>query len=304
MIGVDGSARAELEVDLARPPAHGSPLLVGEEPLLVPETLPLPDPIVVAARRIELVRDADGSVRLTSEALPPHAEVDTARVDRKASTLDLAGRAPETAPARVNARRRGDGEVVGFDATVDGERFSAQIDLGALAVGVWDLYLGPELRLATHLDGILNRKAVAPFPALQVADRVVRPSYTRDNELSVHVEPGTVAAAAPGEEVTPVSLRRRLLGPVAVRLHRAAIGLAAFALRRRSGARRPGPVRVLLVHAYGIGGTIHTSINIAGGLRATHDVELVSLVRRKEQPSFRIPTGVALEAVHDVRPRR
>ena len=87
------------------------------------------------------------------------------------------------------------------------------------------------------------------------------------------------------------SLRRRLLGPLAVALHRAALSTAARLPRGRS-EHKPGPVRILLAHAWGMGGTIRTTLTVAGHLAQTRDVELVSLVRRRKRPFFEFPRNV------------
>jgi glycosyltransferase involved in cell wall biosynthesis len=93
--------------------------------------------------------------------------------------------------------------------------------------------------------------------------------------------------------VSSESPRRRLLGPLAVALHRCALGLAAL-LPRGSAAPAPGPVRMLLAHAWGMGGTIRTTLTVAGHLAQSHDVQLVSLVRRRERPFFPLPATRAL----------
>jgi glycosyltransferase involved in cell wall biosynthesis len=93
--------------------------------------------------------------------------------------------------------------------------------------------------------------------------------------------------------VSSESPRRRLLGPLAVALHRCALGLAAL-LPRGSAAPAPGPVRMLLAHAWGMGGTIRTTLTVAGHLAQSHDVQLVSLVRRRKRPFFPLPATRAL----------
>jgi len=98
------------------------------------------------------------------------------------------------------------------------------------------------------------------------------------------------------------SRRRRLLGPAAVALHRAVLGaLALPAGRRGRGEPQAGPVRFLLAHAWGFGGTIRTTLTLAGALSATHDVEIVSVLRRRERPFFGLPDGVPLRALEDRR---
>jgi glycosyltransferase involved in cell wall biosynthesis len=87
------------------------------------------------------------------------------------------------------------------------------------------------------------------------------------------------------------SLRRRLLGPLAVTVHRAALAILTLLPRGRA-TRSDGPVRILLAHAWGMGGTIRTTLTVAGHLAQTRDVELVSLVRRRKRPFFPFPPGV------------
>jgi glycosyltransferase involved in cell wall biosynthesis len=87
------------------------------------------------------------------------------------------------------------------------------------------------------------------------------------------------------------SLRRRLLGPLAVALHRAALTTAGLLPRGRA-TRSDGPVRILLAHAWGMGGTIRTTLTVADHLAQTREVELVSLVRRRKRPFFPFPPAV------------
>ena len=77
--------------------------------------------------------------------------------------------------------------------------------------------------------------------------------------------------------------------------------LALWSLRRlnqRRARRAPGPdtrtVRILLHHAYGMGGTIRTVLNLAGYLARTRDVEIISVIRTNEKPFFPIPPGVRI----------
>ncbi|GIH93764.1 glycosyltransferase family 4 protein [Planobispora siamensis] len=61
-------------------------------------------------------------------------------------------------------------------------------------------------------------------------------------------------------------------------------------------------IRYMLLHAYGMGGTIRTVMNQAGAMAAAgHDVELVSVVRRRDQPRFPLDPRVALTALVDQR---
>ncbi len=92
------------------------------------------------------------------------------------------------------------------------------------------------------------------------------------------------------------SLRRRLLGPLAVAVHRAALRTVALLPRGRA-TRMQGPVRILLAHAWGMGGTIRTTLTVAGHVAQTRDVEVVSLVRRRKRPFFPFPPKVATRAL-------
>ncbi|MFI0450383.1 glycosyltransferase family 4 protein [Actinomadura sp. 6N118] len=60
-------------------------------------------------------------------------------------------------------------------------------------------------------------------------------------------------------------------------------------------------IRVFLQHAYGAGGTIRTVLNLCGYLAQEHDVELVSVVRDRQDPCFRIPDGVRVTVADDRR---
>jgi glycosyltransferase involved in cell wall biosynthesis len=99
------------------------------------------------------------------------------------------------------------------------------------------------------------------------------------------------------------SPRRRLLGPLAVALHRVALGVAAL-LPRRSVAPGDRSVRILLGHAYGMGGTIRTGLTLAEYLAGARPVEVVSVLRRRDEPFFPFPCGPAVRALEDRRGRR
>jgi glycosyltransferase involved in cell wall biosynthesis len=67
-------------------------------------------------------------------------------------------------------------------------------------------------------------------------------------------------------------------------------------------AGRNRRIFIYLASAWGMGGTIRTVHNMAGHLSKTHDVELLSIYRRREEPFFRFPNGVAVTALDDERP--
>ena len=99
-----------------------------------------------------------------------------------------------------------------------------------------------------------------------------------------------------------VSRRRRMLGPLAVAVLGAVLRALA-ALPRGDREPAPGPVRFVLAHAWGMGGTIRTTLTRAGHLAATRDIAVVSVIRRRDEPFFPFPPGVrvrALEARHPI----
>jgi glycosyltransferase involved in cell wall biosynthesis len=58
-------------------------------------------------------------------------------------------------------------------------------------------------------------------------------------------------------------------------------------------------IRFLIANAYGVGGTIKATYNLAGELANRHDVEIVSVHRHRDVPAFPIPPGVELRALVD-----
>jgi glycosyltransferase involved in cell wall biosynthesis len=58
------------------------------------------------------------------------------------------------------------------------------------------------------------------------------------------------------------------------------------------------------MHAWGMGGTIRTTLNVAGYLAQRHDVHVISIVRRRNEPFFPFPPGVTVTAVDDQRAGR
>jgi glycosyltransferase involved in cell wall biosynthesis len=58
-----------------------------------------------------------------------------------------------------------------------------------------------------------------------------------------------------------------------------------------------------LIHTiYGIGGTIRTTLNLAGELAGRHEVEIVSVFRHRDPPAFPIDPRITVVPVVDIRP--
>lgn len=60
-------------------------------------------------------------------------------------------------------------------------------------------------------------------------------------------------------------------------------------------------ISFLIHNAYGIGGTITTTFNLAGALAERHEVEIVSALRHREHPNLTPHPGVRLRALVDLR---
>ncbi|MEU8918314.1 glycosyltransferase family 4 protein [Streptomyces nigrescens] len=60
-------------------------------------------------------------------------------------------------------------------------------------------------------------------------------------------------------------------------------------------------ISFLIHNAYGIGGTIRTTFNLARTLAERHDVEIVSVLRHRDDPAFDLGPGVALRHLVDLR---
>jgi len=281
--------------------------------------VPGPDGVL----RVRARRSAAGALAIALEPLAPHAEARRVRLEGGALLVEgelaagavpglAAGATAAAAPgpaggtAALIARHRGDGaEVVAPAALRDG-RFSARLDLAPLArAGTWDLWLG-DRRVGAHLDGLPGKRDVVVFPSHRAGGLELRPYYTVEDNVSIRVAlPGARPAPAP---VVPgaESRRRRRLGGLAVAVHRVALGLAAALPRPRARSRGGGPpvVRILLLHAYGLGGTVRTSFNLTERLAGSYEVELISMIRRRAAPFFPFPEGVGVSVVDDQRGRR
>ena len=267
---------------------------------------------------------ADGVPFVRCRQLPAHAEVERVEVEQDAITVTGTLQAPETHVALVAESRR-DGAELTWPATRDGSRFHARIETSAMVregdTEAWDLRLavGDErMRLGSHLDGVLNKAEIVTFPARRAvageATRWVRPYYTVEDRLSVRTqpdrekrppgEPRPRAARARAKRGGP-SLRRRAGAGVLIAVQRVVWVVLRASIGRRSnryaGTHDARRVRILLMNAYGMGGTIRTTLNLAEHLAQTHEVEVISVIRRRERPIFRFPDGVEVTALDDRR---
>lgn len=60
-------------------------------------------------------------------------------------------------------------------------------------------------------------------------------------------------------------------------------------------------ISFLLHNAYGIGGTIRSTFNLAATLAEHHDVEIVSVLRHRDVPTMSAPANVRLTPLVDLR---
>ena len=63
----------------------------------------------------------------------------------------------------------------------------------------------------------------------------------------------------------------------------------------------PLTIRFLIMNAFAVGGTIRTTFTTAGELAKRHDVEIVSVFRRRDEPALPLPEGVRLRSLTDLR---
>jgi glycosyltransferase involved in cell wall biosynthesis len=77
------------------------------------------------------------------------------------------------------------------------------------------------------------------------------------------------------------------------------LGLANVWRARRTPAASADVVRILLFHAFGMGGTIRTVLNLSGYLAQGREVEIISVVRTRDRPFFDVPPGVKVSTLDD-----
>jgi glycosyltransferase involved in cell wall biosynthesis len=73
----------------------------------------------------------------------------------------------------------------------------------------------------------------------------------------------------------------------------------------RRGRQSDSPrIYILLMNAWTMGGTVRTALNLAGYLAQHHDVEILSVVRKRGKPYFPFPPGVKVTVIDDQRAKR
>jgi glycosyltransferase involved in cell wall biosynthesis len=265
----------------------------------------------------------EGAAGVRAVRVPPHAEVK--RVDVSAESIGIEGLLPPDSggEASLVARSRADGVEASGSARINGQRFEGQIEAALLARAgtreVWDLYVAlgdRRLRLAAHHDLVPDKKRIVRFPAARLRyegeARRLRPFYTRGNQLSVRSRPVTDAIRRPRGERRPAApssaagRHRRRRRPAVVFAARAGQGVAHALLRlipKRGGAEATGrpKVYVMLLDAYGMGGTVRTTLNLVEYLAEHNEVEVISAVRRRDRPVFPIPGNIAVTVLDDRR---
>lgn len=269
--------------------------------------------------RVTPGRKNRGQLYVEVAALGPHAELE--RVETTAEELVLSGRlvGAAAAPGRLRLTGGSGGDVV-EDARVADGRFAARVPLPALRAGAeaeeWRAVLElPDgaLPVAAHLDGMVGKDTIAVFGAVAVSGGMMRPGFDAQDRLVLRCGPAEAVALAAEHardlDEAPVgeSLQRRLLGGAAVLVHRVALALVSFLWHGRRhadpGGRELAEMRVLLLHAYGLGGTIRTTLNVVDQLRGGRSVEIVSVVRVRRHPRLPFPDGLRVRVLDDQRPK-
>ena len=262
--------------------------------------------------RVAPVRAKDGALSVHVERLGPHAELEALWLRDEA--LELQGRLAGASGGGWWLEVAETHPLSSIPAEIDGDRWSARVPVAPLlpraATFTVDLVrAGERLPVAAHLDGIVGKDAVVIFPGLQNAEDAVRPAFTGEDrlviragrapDLAVDIED----APEPDARIGQKSRRRKLLGGVAVAAHRAALALvsALWHGRRERAAQDAAELRFLLLHAYGLGGTIRTTLNLVDQLSATHRTEVASVVRRRRHPRLPFPIGLRVTVLDDQR---
>jgi glycosyltransferase involved in cell wall biosynthesis len=240
--------------------------------------------------------------------------------------LRLEGTLPwgDGAPAARLVCRRRDGrdEVLG-EAEVRDAGFSARIDLRDVvrkgARHIWDVWLavdglGDPLRIGARLDPMTDKRRRWVYPQRRLerdgVTRAIEPYITENDNLSLRSAPP--GAPAPAKRPAQAPSRRlpwrpwRPLTTLALYVARYLALAVLAALPRRRPAARSGRPRacIVILNAYGLGGTIRSVLTLAEHLSRRYEVEIVSVMRRRRKPFLPLPDGVTVTTLDDRRPGR
>jgi glycosyltransferase involved in cell wall biosynthesis len=227
------------------------------------------------------------AAQVTLRAVLPHAEITALVVGEEQLdvTVDAAG---EELVAR---RRSGDAEV-----SVPLSEGRAELPFTRLAGdGVWDLWVDGERRVGRHEDGIPDKQRTVVLPARGQA----QPYYTVEDNLSIRVGPPPQPKPVP-KNPQPGFIREHVVRPMAIAAHRLGARIVQLLVRPGKPDGFEG-VRILLMHAYGMGGTIRTCLTLAEHLAKHVPVEVISIVRSRDEPFFAFPEGVQVTTLDDRR---
>jgi glycosyltransferase involved in cell wall biosynthesis len=244
--------------------------------------------VVVEGRRVR--PGADGGV-LTFDVSPlgRYAELARARVEDDAVLV-------ETGEQPLVARRRGDGREVPAPG--------GRLPYAELDEGVWDFYAGG-LRVGQHRDGVAGKRNVVVFPTRRAGSLEAALFFTVEDNLSLRVGPREDEPPRAEVDDSPPQrgpLKRYVVAPLATAVHRVAVGILRRVLHvGAKGGGDPAKVHILLMHAWGLGGTIRTTFNVAGHLANGREVEILSVVHRRERPFFAFPDRVTVTALTEGR---
>lgn len=269
--------------------------------------------------RVQPRRMAKGRVYLEVDALSAHAELERVRTLEDALVLEGRLMGIEALSGRLLLSRGADARIEEVVTLAEG-RFTAALPLSRLRAGAdveeWRVGLelaGEEIPVAAHVDGMVGKDEIAVFPMQAVSGGFARAGYDAEDRLVVRCGPRAALAIAADEAreldtdaVAGESLQRRVLGVAAVLVHRTALAVVSWLWHGRSRSKPAGDVaelRVLLLHAYGLGGTIRTTLNVVEQLRRHRSVEIVSVVRVRRHPRLPFPRALRVSVLDDQRPR-
>jgi glycosyltransferase involved in cell wall biosynthesis len=272
-----------------------------------------------------------GNFSLAVRDLDRYAELERVQVD--ASSLTLKGtfaRIPQAVKqsSLICRNRRGKGAIT-VPAALTETDFTAELDLCQFVretegTEVWDLYLAVNgasdgLRVGAHTDGVPNKRDVVVYPQRRLdhngARREVGPYFTREDDLSIRSSPAhDDRRTIPEKSSDPREARPReawwirIPKPALRVLRRLVVQVIAGAAPH--GAQEPTPVSAsarkrvyfLIMHAFGMGGTIRTVLSLADHLAQRFDVEIISVVRRRHAPFFAISPSVTITPLDDHTP--